>query len=241
MKLTSKLLLFVLIFALVPLVVSAQEPPPPPPPPPDNPAWAPGGPGPQGPGPMPFQRGFRRGPGMGRGMREGMPGLMEMGDRMREQLGLTAEQETQLRQRHLDFAKSQIRAQADLRVKQLELGELLRADKADRVAIDRKLREIIEAQFVERKAAIDHQLAVREILTPEQREKLRQLPREMRKQRMRPGPEGMGPRPEGQMQPRRPRQTPPPQIEPQPESEPDFFLLFGHNTPAVPSPPAHEK
>jgi Spy/CpxP family protein refolding chaperone len=55
------------------------------------------------------------------------------------------------------------------------LNELLTADNPNRAAIDAKLQEVSASQMAAEKSAIDSQLAMREILTPAQRQQLQQL------------------------------------------------------------------
>lgn len=136
------------------------------------------------------RQGFRGGP-MGR--RFGARGRMGFGGRgmgsrgaggeaaflnnsaLRQRLGITADQTAKLHQQALDFQKSQIRDQADLQVKRIELNELLAASNPDRTAINAKLQEVSAAQMASEKAAIDNRLAMRDILTPAQRQQLEQL------------------------------------------------------------------
>ncbi len=165
---------------------------------------------------------FRGDGWMGRGMhRHGEFGLARLvaNPEMRERLGISSEQATKIRQQELEFRKAQIRNRADHEVKRLELAELLAAEKPDRTQIDRKLREISDTRFAGEKSRIDHHLAMREALTPEQREKLKQMFSEMRRQH---GERGFGHfgtgGPEG-MKPRGPRGTRPPG-EPQPPAAP---------------------
>jgi Spy/CpxP family protein refolding chaperone len=170
----------------------------------------------------PGARGFRGGvgmrpgfgPAMGRGMRPGMgprgvPGLARFVNNpsMRQQLGITDEQAAKIRQQAEDFQKAGIQNRANMQVKRIELNDLLRADKPDRAAIDRKLAEVNAALGASEKTNIDHLLAMRSALTPEQQEKLKEM------MQNRPG---FGPRgPDGPGQ-RRPRQ---PQPQKQPGSE----------------------
>ena len=148
-------------------------------------AGGPGGPG----GPQMDGRSFR-GP-MGR--RFGQRGRMGFGGRgmgarglggdagflsnpaVRQRLGITADQMTKFHQQDLDFQKAQIRDRADLQVKRIELNELLNANTPDRAAIDAKLQEVSAAQMASEKAAIDNRLAMRDILTPAQRQQLEQF------------------------------------------------------------------
>jgi Spy/CpxP family protein refolding chaperone len=94
---------------------------------------------------------------------------------MRQRLGITADQTAKIHQQELDAQKAQIRNSADLQVKRLELNELLAADNPDRAAIDAKLQEVSAAQMASEKAGIDNRLALRDILTPAQRQQLKTL------------------------------------------------------------------
>ena len=133
------------------------------------------------------EHGWRRGRGF-RGMHghrreRGEFGLARLvqNPELREKLGITSEQAAKISQQTAEFHKSSIRSRADLLVKHVELGELLRAETPDRVAIDRKLDEIAAARAAEAKAQVHYRLAMREALTPKQQKKLR----EMRQERMR--------------------------------------------------------
>jgi len=148
--------------------------------------------------------GMGMGPGMGRGMGMGMGmhrgGGHEMGlewainnPKLREQLLITPEQVVKIRQEALNFRKTEILSRADLEVKRLELDSLLEAETPDRAAIDKSLRAANAAQFTVEKAAIDHQLAVRDLVTPEQRKKLEKMREEFRGPGAGPGGPG-GPR-----------------------------------------------
>jgi Spy/CpxP family protein refolding chaperone len=185
---SKKLKTSMLALALaVPMIGFAQAPPQGPEGRQGPPEWR----GQQGPGfgqGLGMRRGMRRGPGMdrGRGMRG--PGKMrgrQMGRRslgrmlqdpaMRERLGFTQEQATRIQSQESAFAKARIRQQSDLRVKQMELDELIAADKPDRAAIDKKLREVQEARTAAEKAGIENRLAMRELITPEQRQNMQQM------------------------------------------------------------------
>ncbi len=143
-------------------------------------------------GPMGFQGGAGGGmgpgmragggPGMGRGFGPGMGRGGEMGlarfvnnPSMRQQLGITDEQVSKFHQQNEDFQKAGIQNRATMQIKNLELNDLLRADKPDRAAIDKKLAEVTAAQAASEKARIDHQLAMRSLLTPDQQTKLKQM------------------------------------------------------------------
>jgi len=108
---------------------------------------------------------------------------------LRERVGISAEQAARIQGQQAAFAKSRVRDRADLRVKQMDLRQLMAAEKPDRAAIDKKLREISEVRLAAQQLAVEHRLAMREAITPEQKEKMKQLFRE----RMRDDREGRPP------------------------------------------------
>lgn len=108
---------------------------------------------------------------------------------LRERVGISAEQAAKIQGQQAAFAKSRVRDRADLRVKQIDLRQLMAAEKPDRTAIDKKLRELSEVRLAAQQSAVEHRLAMREAITPEQKEKMKQLFRE----RMRDGREGRPP------------------------------------------------
>ncbi len=222
MKLTSRLMIAAVALA-TPVFVAAQAPPAP-------------GPGGQGPG-MGMQQ--RMGPGMGQQMGPGMgmhhrmgqkqrmqqrfvrrhPGLvmhrMMQDPAMRERLKITPDQVAKFQAHQSTMSKSMVRSRADIQVKRMELAELMRADKPDRVLIDKKLREVQDATFAQEKARIDGHLAVRDMITPEQRQEMEKLREEFRGPMMQraPGEGGkMGPRGQRPLDPPKapPAQNPPP-------------------------------
>lgn len=216
MKCGSKILIAAFGIVTSGLFVAAQGPP-----------AGPGGPGPgqglgqgpmwrQGIGPQGGPHRGRRGPQIGRGMGRfgarrgvGLGRLLERPD-IRERLGVTAEQAAKIRTQETGFAKSRIQTQAGLRVQRMELSELMRAEKPDRAAIEKKMRAINEAQLAAKLSAMDHRLAMQNALTPEQKEKMKQWREEQRQQFMeRRG--GFGPRRGPMRQPGPP--TPPPPAE----------------------------
>jgi Spy/CpxP family protein refolding chaperone len=155
----------------------------------------------------------KRGRGMG-GRQFGLGRLLS-DPAVREQLGVTADQAAKIRQQESDFRKTAIRSRADLQVKQIDLRDMLSADKPDRAAIDAKLQEISTARLAFQKSAIDYRLNSRDALTPAQRDKLRQIMRDRRGHRDGDGQRGAqrggwrdGQR--GQHAPPPNRSTPPP-------------------------------
>jgi Spy/CpxP family protein refolding chaperone len=102
----------------------------------------------------------------------------------RERLRITPEQAARIQAQQSAFAKARIRDRADVQVKRLELDELLAAEKPDHAQLEKKLFELNEAEFAMRKAALDQRLAMREALTPEQRDNLRDMVRNFHMRRM---------------------------------------------------------
>ncbi|HUJ41184.1 MAG TPA: periplasmic heavy metal sensor [Candidatus Acidoferrales bacterium] len=93
----------------------------------------------------------------------------------REKLGLTAEQTAKIKQESFDFQKARIRDRADVELRRVELENLMHADAPDRAAIDKKLDDLSAARLVATKAEVHYHLAMREVLTPEQRQRLRDM------------------------------------------------------------------
>jgi Spy/CpxP family protein refolding chaperone len=143
------------------------------------------------------------GGGMGPGPRGGMlgPGAGMLGPRIQQELGLTEGQVTQLRA----LAQQQRQATAPLReqmrAQQAELRQLMQTEVPDRAAIEVKLREIAELRTQLTLSTIEARSAFQQVLTPDQREKLKAL-REQRanqfKNRM--GRRGFSPGMRGQRQ-----------------------------------------
>jgi Spy/CpxP family protein refolding chaperone len=138
--------------------------------------------------------GFERG---GHGRREfGLSQILSNPD-IQQKVGVTPEQVAKIRQEESTFRKTAIQQRADLRVKQIDLQELLAVDKPDRAAIDRQLQAISASRLAVEKSRIDFRLNMKDALTPEQREKLRQAMKDRMPARQgagRRGPGGRGQR-----------------------------------------------
>jgi len=109
---------------------------------------------------------------------------------VREQLGITPDQAAKIRQQFSAFQIASIRSQADLQVKRIELRDLLTADNPDRAAIDSKLEEISAVRLASSKSRVDYFLSLKDALTPEQRQKLKDMMAARFRGR---GPGGFGP------------------------------------------------
>ena len=150
-----------------------------------------------GPGGMQSEWGQRRG-GFERGER-GRRGEFRLSrllsdPEIQQKVGVTAEQVAKIRQQGSTFRKAEIRQRADLQVKRIDLRDLLSADKPDRAAIDRQLQEISTSQLAMAKTRVDFRLNMKDALTPEQREKLKQAMRERWQSRGGQGQRGPGAR-----------------------------------------------
>lgn len=139
--------------------------------PPDEPMMQPG-PG-MGPGSGRHMRGRGIGPLRGRG---GPPAAVL------EQLGLSQAQREKVASLHDEQARKVIRIEADLKIAQLDLHKLVASDKPDLRAIEAQIDKVAGLRAGIAKARVATRIAVRAMLTDEQREKLRRL-----------GPPGMGP------------------------------------------------
>ncbi len=230
MEIYSKAALAVLAVALSSAPVLAQGDPQDPPPEQQGPLQGfgqhgqmrPGGPGEERGQWGHRQEGFRGGERMGRrgfGRERGEFGLARIlkDPVIREKLGITAEQIGAIRKQESDFRKAEIRDRADLEVKRVDLKDLMEADKPDRAAIDSKLQEISNARLALEKSAIHYRLAMREAITPEQRQKLHELMSERWRHEGGPGRPG-GPRGQGQKGQHGPTPAPNAQAQPQPKN-----------------------
>lgn len=155
----------------------------------------PGGGGPRRMGPDGGRGGFERG---GNGRREmGLSRLLSNPD-IQQKVGVTPEQVAKIRQQETAFQKTRIQQRADLEVKQIDLRDMLAADKPDRAAIDKQLQTISTSRLAMDKSRIDFRLNMKDALTPDQREKLKQAMKDRMQARRgegrRGGPGGRGQR-----------------------------------------------
>lgn len=128
-----------------------------------------------------------RGPGRGPGLEMGsrMLAMLE-NDRVKAELNLTDQQVTRLHQMAIEGEKASIKTQAEMRVRGLELRELLRADQPEREAVMKKVQEISDLRGQMMRQHVESLLAAKTVLTPEQQQRFRAL----RSRRGHPGPGG---------------------------------------------------
>jgi len=96
---------------------------------------------------------------------------------MREKLkllDLTKEQRTKMENLRSEFEKKVIPLRADIELKQIDLRSEMKADSPNEQKILKLAREINDIEFQIKELEIKQQLAIRSVLTPEQREKLRE-------------------------------------------------------------------
>lgn len=87
---------------------------------------------------------------------------------MMQKLNLTEDQQAQIRKMHVDFQKKQIQNQAKIRLARLDLAQLVQADKPDRSAIEKAVRDISSFETDTKLARVDEMLSIRNVLTPDQ-------------------------------------------------------------------------
>jgi Spy/CpxP family protein refolding chaperone len=104
---------------------------------------------------------------MGMGMKGDGCGLMGMA----AELELTKDQRKQLEDLRFNFRKGMIPMRAQLKVLNLELQKMIRSD-ASRKDIDGQIDQIGRLRSDIQKQSVAHRMAMKAILTPEQKEKL---------------------------------------------------------------------
>jgi len=112
------------------------------------------------------------GPGPGARGRRGFDAT-----RMQTELGLSEDQVAQLEKMRSEGRSEGIRRRADLRIAQGELNDLLRAPAVDENAINAKVKQVTDLQAAATRSRVEHRLALRQILTPEQLAKMESLGR----------------------------------------------------------------
>jgi len=102
---------------------------------------------------------------------------MEMRRHRRDVLGeldLSKEQRERIADLREKQERSSIRLRADLQTARLDMRRLMRADRADRMAINRQIDRIAQLRAEMEKARVGTMLDVRGMLTPEQLERARE-------------------------------------------------------------------
>jgi Spy/CpxP family protein refolding chaperone len=102
--------------------------------------------------------------------------------RMKAELGLSDDQVAQLQKMRSDGRSQAIRRQADLRIAQGELNDLIRAEVVDENAINAKVKQVTDLEAAGTRARVSQRLALRRVLTPEQLQKMESTMREHRRE-----------------------------------------------------------
>ena len=114
------------------------------------------------------------GMGSGSGPAGRGPGLMGMRGALLEKLELTDAQREKFAELRDARMRAAIHARADLALAGLDLARLVRAQTPDRAAIDAAIDHLSELRGALQKARVDMLLDMRSMLTPAQRQKLRE-------------------------------------------------------------------
>ena len=103
---------------------------------------------------------------------------------IKAELGLTDVQQADIRKAMETAQRDRLRKSTDLKIANLDLKSLLRAEKVDEKAIAAKLAEAQAAQGALLKLRVDRALAMKRVLTPEQQKKLAEIRSEQGRARM---------------------------------------------------------
>jgi Spy/CpxP family protein refolding chaperone len=98
--------------------------------------------------------------------------------RIRQQIGISDEQAAKLHQELADFAKTVIQDRANLQVQLVDLRNLLAQQTPDKSAVSDAMQKVGDAQVVLEKAAVDFFVTLKQELSPEQQQKIREFLRQ---------------------------------------------------------------
>jgi len=149
------------------------------------------------------------GSGMGRGMRMGRmggPGSMAIwkDKELLKKAGISEEQANKIRDLHFQNQREGIKLSSEMRLKNLEMAELMDSDKPDEGKIRAKAKEISALREKMYMQGVEQGLTMKKLITPEQEQKLRDAMLQPRSDLGLPpdcmmfgmGPEMMGPCPD---------------------------------------------
>ena len=114
----------------------------------------------------------------------GQMGPMKQRRDIKAELGLTDVQQADIRKARETAQRDRLRKSTDLKIANLDLKSLLRAEKVDEKAVAAKLAEAQAAQGALLKLRVDQALAMKRILTPEQQKKFAEIRGEQGRARM---------------------------------------------------------
>lgn len=101
--------------------------------------------------------------------------------KMKDELGLTPDQEKKIEQMSLNFQESVIKRMADTKVLELKLTNYLQGDKIDKKSIEKMVKEVAMMKADMQVDRIFHYLDIKGVLTPEQLKKVEELKKNFRK------------------------------------------------------------
>jgi len=114
----------------------------------------------------------------------GFGGRMKMFQELKKKLDITSDQEKQIKSIRQNGMREQIKLRADLQILRLDARQIAESEKPDRVALEKKLREIGELQVKQKLMMFDQMTEMQKILTPEQLKKWKEIRPEMGPGRM---------------------------------------------------------
>lgn len=103
--------------------------------------------------------------------------------KMKDDIGLTAEQEAVIEKMQTAYKESQIKRNADIKVLQLKFDTYLKEETVNRAKLEKTIREIAKLRTGIQIENINYLLDLREQLTAEQLVRLGELKKEMRHRR----------------------------------------------------------
>jgi Spy/CpxP family protein refolding chaperone len=102
----------------------------------------------------------------------------------KEEIGLTQEQVTKIEKMQELHQETFIRKQADIKVKELKFNSFMKQDQINRSKMEKMIREIAKMKTDVQISHINYLLDLKNLLTPEQVQKLEEFKRERMHQRM---------------------------------------------------------
>jgi len=94
---------------------------------------------------------------------------------IRQQLGIGDDEAKTLEGQVADFQKTLIQDRANVEIQQVDLESLLASANPDRSDVDKKLEAVNSARLALQKSAVNFYLTVKQEITPEQQQKIRQF------------------------------------------------------------------
>jgi len=117
-----------------------------------------------------------------------------------EKLGLTDEQVQRLQETAIEHQKQAIQRNSQVKVLELELRQLWKAETPDEAKVLAKVKELAKVRQEQMVARTEHRLAMHKVLTPEQRQQVRKGVARGIAQRRFSDAAGRGPRQQGRRQ-----------------------------------------